>query len=142
MKKTIIIGVLASLMMLFVGCDDKLDVHQAYEFSLSSMPIQKKIKLLETVEIRFHLNRTERYMYAKYYLSFFQSEGWGVIQNEKGVFAAPNEVYEVNQESFSLYYTSYCQNHQTIDFKIRDNFNQECKVSIDFDDNKNDPFPL
>lgn len=142
MKRTIIIGVLASLMMLFVGCDDKLVVQQAYEFLVSTMPIQKKIKLLETVEIRFHLNRTERYMYAKYYLSFFQSEGWGVIQNEKGVFVAPNEVSEVNQEDFSLYYTSYCQNHQTIDFKIRDNFKQECTVNISFEDNINDPSPL
>jgi len=80
MKKTIIICLFASL-LLFVGCNDKLDVQQMYGFTVSTMPVQTAIKLGETVEIRCQLNRSGKYKGAKYYIDYFQSEGLMIFMN-------------------------------------------------------------
>jgi hypothetical protein len=142
MKKTIILSMIAILLLLFTACEEKLDVQQVYEFSVSTLPLQKKIKVCESVEIRFKLIRTDKYDGAKYYFNFFQPEGKGYIQNENKDILIPNDTYELNSEIFSLFYTSYCQDKQTIDITIWDNFNQEQKLSFNFEYNKNDPFPL
>ena len=44
----------------------------------------------------------------------------------------PNDFYEFDDETFRLYYTSYCQDQQVIDITIHDNFNQEYKLSFSF----------
>lgn len=132
MKKTIIISIVAAMMLLFVGCNDKLDVQQMYGFSVSTMPVQTAIKSGETVEIRCQLNRTGRYKNAKYYIAYFQSEGKGVLKNENGIVFVPNDFYELGNETFRLYYTSSYLVQQVIDITIRDNFNQEYKLSISF----------
>jgi hypothetical protein len=113
-----------------------------YEFSVSSLPLQKKIKVCKTVEIRFKLVQNDKYEVAKYYYNFFQPEGKGYIQTENRDILIPNDTYELIDETFSLDYTSYCLDKQTIDISIRDNFNQECKLSFSFENNRDNPFPL
>jgi len=142
MKKTIIMSIVAAMLVLLSGCDDKLAVQQVYEFSVSTLPLQKKIKVSETVEIRFKLIRSDKYEDAKYYFNFFQPEGKGYIQNENKDILIPNDTYELTGETFSLYYTSYCLDKQTVDITIRDNFNQEHKVTINFENDNGNPFPL
>jgi len=142
MKKTIIMSFVAVMLVLSTGCDDKLVVQQVYEFSVSTLPLQQKIKVCETVEIRFKLIRSDKYEGAKYYFNFFQPEGKGYIQNESKDILIPNDTYELASDTFSLYYTSYCLDKQSIDITIRDNFNQEHKLTFSFENNKNDPFPL
>jgi len=142
MKRTIIMIIVAAMLVLFTGCDDKLDVQQVYEFSVSTLPLQKKIKVCETVEIRFKLIRTDKYEGAKYYFNFFQPEGKGYIQNENRAILIPNNTYELTGETFSLYYTSYCLDKQSIDITIRDNFNQEHKLTFNFENDKANAFPL
>ena len=132
MKKTILISAVAAMLLLFVGCNDKLDVQQMYGFSVSTMPVQTAIKSGETVEIRCQLNRSGRYKDAKYYIGYFQSEGKGILKNENGIVFVPNDFYELGTETFRIYYTSSCLVQQVIDITIRDNFNQEYKLSIPF----------
>lgn len=48
----ICIGVLVSALA-FSSCDDKIDIRQDYDFSLSSWYLQRQISADETVEIRF-----------------------------------------------------------------------------------------
>ena len=50
--KLIISGIMLTLLCLLGGCDDKLEVQQAYDFSLTSWYLQKTISPDETVEIR------------------------------------------------------------------------------------------
>jgi len=142
MKKTIILSMVATMLFLFTGCDDKLDVQQVYEFSVSTLPLQKKIKVCETIEIRFKLIRTDKYEGAKYYFNFFQPEGKGYIQNENKDILIPNDTYDLTGETFSLYYTSYCLDKQKIEIIIRDNFNQEQKLTFTFENDKTNTFPL
>lgn len=55
---TFIMGcALALLACTFAGCDDRLEVRQAYDFSLSSWYLQEGIAPDETVEIRLTLDR-------------------------------------------------------------------------------------
>ncbi len=134
MKKIVIISMVA-LVLLCSGCDDKLDVQQAYDFLLSTMPVQTKIKLWETVEIRCQLNRKGMYEDAKYYIGYFQTEGKGILQKPNGEVLAPNDFYELDNETFRLYYTSFCNVQQVIDITLHDNFDQEYKFSLSFTNN-------
>jgi len=127
-----IISVLIVLAVVFVGCTDKLDIQQVYEFSLSTMPVQKKIKKGETVEIRCQLNRVGRYEDSKYIIGYFQSEGKGILKDENGQVFMPNDFYELSKETFRLYYTSLSADQQVLDLTLKNNFNQEFKLSITF----------
>ena len=65
--KLIISGIMLTLLCLLGGCDDKLEVQQAYDFSLTSWYLQKTISPDETVEIRLTLNRSGNYEEAGYH---------------------------------------------------------------------------
>lgn len=49
---------------MLAGCDDRLEVRQAYDFSLSSWYLQEGIEPDETVEIRLTLDREGDYREA------------------------------------------------------------------------------
>ena len=58
MKKILALAVwIAALGLLCASCDNGLDIQQAYTFSLETMPVQKRISVGETVEIRCTLVR-------------------------------------------------------------------------------------
>ena len=75
--KLIISGIMLTLLCLLGGCDDKLEVQQAYDFSLTSWYLQKTISPDETVEIRLTLNRSGNYEEAGYQIGYIQMEGSG-----------------------------------------------------------------
>lgn len=70
--KLIISGIMLTLLCLLGGCDDKLEVQQAYDFSLTSWYLQKTISPDETVEIRLTLNRSGNYEEAGYQIGYIQ----------------------------------------------------------------------
>ena len=51
-SKTGICGMVAVLLS-FMACENELQVQQSYGFSLETMPVQKRISVGETAEIRF-----------------------------------------------------------------------------------------
>ena len=61
--KTIAIGciILLSIVILFFSCNDKPNIQQAYDFSLSHWHLQEEIRKDESVEIRFTLHRSGEY---------------------------------------------------------------------------------
>lgn len=133
MKKTIIMGMIAAMALLSTGCDDKLKVQQMYEFSVTTLPLQAKIGIIESVKMQFKLIRTQKYDSAKYYFNFFQTAGYGFFTDEKNNNLSPNVIYELKGDTLNLYYTSFCVVKQTIDVTIRDNFNQEHKLTFNFE---------
>ena len=76
--RTIITVFIAGL--IFTSCNDKIGVFQAYDFSLTAMPIQKRIQQSETAEIRCTLNKSWNYENAKFYISYFQLDGKGELK--------------------------------------------------------------
>ena len=47
-----VVGVLLIAGFCLSACDSKLDIQQAYEFDIKTMPVPKEIAVGETVEIR------------------------------------------------------------------------------------------
>lgn len=131
MKITIIsIITLFIVGVLFTSCNDKIEVLQAYDFNLSTMPVQKRIKQGETTEIRCQLNKSGNYKDVKFYIRYFQSDGAGTLKMDNGTIFLPNDSYELDRETFRLYYTSECTDQQSIDIVVYDNFGQCYELSF------------
>ena len=78
--KNILMGVyLLGAMLLVFSCDDQLDIQQVYPFAVTTMPVQKRIKMGETAEIRFQIQREGYYEETKYFIRYFQPHGKGTL---------------------------------------------------------------
>ncbi len=118
MKKILALAVwIAALGLLCASCDNGLDIQQAYTFSLETMPVQKRISVGETAEIRCTLVR-EGDMTARVTRSAISSpDGRGELRMDDGTVFLPNDRYPLDREVFRLYYTSRSddqQNHRRL----------------------------
>lgn len=134
MKITLLISAFMLFLagLLFTSCDDKIEVLQAYDFSLTTMPVQKRIKQGETAEIRLQLHKSGNYKEAEFFISFFQPDGKGSLRMDDGTVFAPNDFYLLKKETFRLYYTSECTDQQAIDVTVYDSFGQRYDLPISF----------
>ena len=115
-----------------VACNDKLDIQQAYKFTIITMPVPSEVKRGETVEIRFEIKREGEYKDTKYYIRYFQPSGTGVLKKSEGLLFTPNDRYLLENTIFRLYYTSNSTDQQTIDVYVEDSFGQVEKVTFSF----------
>lgn len=106
---------------LFTACNDDMDVQQAYPFTVETMPVPTRIVKGETVEIRCELKREGRFHDARYTIRYFQPDGKGTLRMDDGMVLLPNDRYPLDREVFRLYYTSACEERQTIDIYFEDN---------------------
>lgn len=129
-----IITMLAVVMtgLFLTSCDDEIEVLQAYDFSLTTMPVQKRIKQGETAEIRLQLHKSGNYRETEFFISFFQPDGKGSLRLDDGTVFAPNDFYPLKKETFRLYYTSECTDQQAIDVTVYDSFGQRFDLSFSF----------
>lgn len=134
MKITLLISafMLSIVGVLFTSCDDKIEVQQAYDFSLTTMPVQKRIKQGETAEIRLQLHKSGNYRETEFFISFFQPDGRGSLKMDDGTVFAPNDFYPLKKETFRLYYTSESTDQQAIDVTVYDSFGQRFDLSFSF----------
>lgn len=134
MKITLLISafMLSIVGMLFTSCDDKIEVQQAYDFSLTTMPVQKRIKQGETAEIRLWLHKSGNYRETEFFISYFQPDGRGSLRMDDGTVFAPNDFYPLKKETFRLYYTSESTDQQAIDVTVYDSFGQRFDLSFSF----------
>ena len=132
------VGLLAVVSLCLPACDRELEVQQAYDFTLETMPVQKDIRRGETAEIRCALKRVGRFAGARYTLRYFQSEGKGILRLDRGAALKPNDRYPLAREEFRLYYTSQSADRQTIDVYIEDNFGKVRQLMFSFNHKKAD----
>ena len=133
MKKILALAVwIAALGLLCASCDNGLDIQQAYTFSLETMPVQKRIRVGESAEIRCTLVREGRYDGARYSIRYFQPDGRGELKMDDGTLFLPNDRYPLDREEFRLYYTSRSDDQQTIDVYIEDNMGQVVQKNFTF----------
>lgn len=123
-----------------VSCDNEMDVQQEYPFTVETMPVPTRIVKGETVEIRCELKREGRFHDARYTIRYFQPDGKGTLRMDDGMVLLPNDRYPLDREVFRLYYTSACEDRQTIDIYFEDNSEpaQMFKLSFDFNNEKED----
>lgn len=134
-------AMLVALMAIaLVSCENELDVQQAYPFKVETMPVPTRIVQGETVEIRCELRREGRFSDARYTIRYFQPDGKGTLRMDDGMVLLPNDRYPLDREVFRLYYTSECEEQQTIDIYFEDNSEPEqlFLLSFDFNNEKKD----
>lgn len=133
MKKLVIYTVtVIGILELLLSCSNDLEVTTDYGFSVKTLPVPKKIKKDETVEIRCQLVREDRYKETKYFLRYFQPDGKGILKDEQGRVFEPNDSYPLSSEIFRLYYTSQSTDQQKIDITFYDSFGREVELSFNF----------
>ena len=119
--------------LLCVGsCNDKLEIQQAYPFTIETMPVPKKLKVGETAEIRCQLKRDGYYIPTTYQIRFFQPDGKGELKMDNGTIFLPNDFYPLEKETFRLYYTSASTDQQTIDVYVQDSFGQLVQLTFSY----------
>lgn len=123
-----------------VSCDNKLEVQQSYPFVVETMPVPARIVKGETVEIRCELRREGRFSDARYTIRYFQTDGKGTLRMDDGMVLLPNDRYPLDREVFRLYYTSACEDRQSIDIYFEDNGEpaQFFQLSFDFNNESKD----
>lgn len=145
MKNVIYICIAALVAVLALGsCDDKIDIWQDYDFSLSSWYLQKQIATDETVEIRFYLDREGDYEKAEYEIGYIQVEGKGEVTDCEGVKLVNREVRPLAEmpgldtenpvrQMFTLFYRSTSTRRSELRFFVRDNFGREREMTVTFE---------
>ena len=116
----------------FTACDDDLDVTQAYPFTVEAMPVPKELAQGETAEIRCELVREGEFDGAVYTIRYFQYDGEGTLKLDNGLVLQPNDRYLVENEKFRLYYTSECDESQSLTVTVEDNFGNACEWEVAF----------
>ncbi|MCC8036136.1 MAG: DUF3872 domain-containing protein [Rikenellaceae bacterium] len=138
-RKYVALGVLAGIItLLCVACSSEVDVQKVYRFELQTMPVQKRIVMGETAEIRCRLVREGDYDEARYFIRYFQPDGRGELHLDDGMVFAPNDLYPLDNMVFRLYYTSHCTDQQTIDIYVEDNYGQVVQESFSFQNERTD----
>ena len=70
MKRTIMnilmCGCIAVALFCCISCNDDLDIHQSYEFTVETMPVPKELAKGESAEIRCTLKRSDEFADALY----------------------------------------------------------------------------
>ena len=117
---------------MFTACNDKIDVQQAFPFTVETMPVPTRLVLGETAEIRCELKRAGRFGDARHTIRYFQPDGKGSLLLDNGMKLLPNDRYPLDREVFRLYYTSGCTDQQTIDIYFEDNAGQVVLLSFSF----------
>ncbi|MBF0649231.1 DUF3872 domain-containing protein [Dysgonomonas sp. GY75] len=106
---------LAAVMLLALACSGDIDIKRDYAFKVTHLPVPKKIKKGETIEIRCRLERTGYYKDTGYVMRYFQTQGRGLLRmGDNGPFL-PNDLYELKEDTFRLYYTSQSEEQAVID---------------------------
>lgn len=123
---------LAAIVLMFVACEDELDVKQAYSFDLETMPVQKRIVEGETAEIRCQIVREGNYSETAFKIRYFQPDGKGELRLDDGTVFLPNDLYPLDRTTFRLYYTSKSTDQQVIDVYIVDSFGQVIQKTFSF----------
>ena len=111
--------------------DDYLHIQSDYEFSVTHLPVPKRLKKGETAEIRFELHRSGNYAHARYYVRYFQPDGKGNLTLD-GRTLSPNDAYELKKETFRMYYTSQCEERQIINLTFFDHNKNQVEITFSF----------
>lgn len=123
--------------MLLSGCEkEPLDIQEVFPFEVKVMPVPKDIAMGDMVEIRISIISNGNYAGNKYYLRYFQNEGYGNLRYVNHKPYLPNDLYPLAEKEFRLYYTSESFVSQNFDIWIADSFGNEKQITFQFNNKK------
>ena len=116
-------AILFTLVFTLSSCSDDLDVQQSYPFTVEVMPYGDKIKLGETVELRFEIKPKGNYANTLYTIRYFQYDGEGTLKLVDGPLLVNNDRVLLESKTFRLNYTAKSADAHKFLVVIQDNFN-------------------
>lgn len=130
--KVVALCLIAAVSFTIVSCDDDMDIQQSYPFTVEVMPVPNKVVKGQTVEIRCELKKEGDFSGTLYTIRYFQFEGEGSLKMDNGITFLPNDRYLLENEKFRLYYTSECDESQSLTITVEDNFGNACEWELEF----------
>ena len=127
-----VMGVLSFAGFCLSSCTPELDVQQAYDFSLQTLPVQKDIIKGAVAEMRCSLKAEGDFKDTRYTIRYFQPDGKGELRLDDGTLLSPNDRYPLTRKNFRLYYTSLSSDRQTIDVYVEDSFGKIRELHFSF----------
>ena len=130
--KAVALCLIAAMSFTLVSCDDDMDIQQSYPFTVEVMPVPNKVVKGQTVEIRCELKKEGDFSGTLYTIRYFQYDGEGTLKLDNGLVLQPNDRYLLENEKFRLYYTSECDESQSLTITVEDNFGNACEWELEF----------
>lgn len=120
-----------------VSCskDDELEIQNDFPFEINVMPVPRDVSNGQTVEIRTTIKRSGNYNNIHYFIRYFQFDGQGTLRYYNEPVYLPNDLYPLPTKQFRLYYTSGSTVSQSFDVWISDSFENEKKLTFQFNSN-------
>lgn len=119
--------------LLFSACaDEELSYQENFPFEVIVMPVRGELAMGDTAEIRIRIQTKQEFEDAKYYIRYFQFDGYGELRYQNEPPYLPNDLYFLAQKEFRLYYTSHSEETQNLSVWISDNFGNEKKIDFQF----------
>jgi hypothetical protein len=122
---------LAAIMLLALACNDSLDIVQDYEYRIETLPLPKKLKHGETVDLEFSILREGYYTGTAYRFRYFQDDGEGLL-SYRGKTVPMNRFQDIDSDDFVLSYTNHTEGQIRLDFVFENNFGRRVDYSIAF----------
>lgn len=126
---------IAVLMLGFIltSCQkEEIEIQDNFPFEVSVMPVPEEVADGQTVEIRFTIQPTGNYSNTRYFIRYFQFDGQGTLQYFDGPPFLPNDLYDLPELQFRLYYTSASSVSQSFEVWISDDFGNEKHLNFQF----------
>lgn len=121
------------------ACSSDLDLKQSYEFKVTHLPVPKKLKVGQTAEIRCQIERSGYYRNTAYRLRYFLFDGQGTLKFDNGTALLPNDYYDLDRDTFRLYFTAGSDEQNSLEVYFEDNFGNNFTLNFSFNyDSKED----
>ena len=117
---------------ILTSCESELEIQQSYPFTVETMPVPKELNRNETAEIRCELKSEGDFDGTVYTIRYFQYDGEGTLKLGNGLVLQPNDRYLLENGKFRLYYTSKCDESQSLTITVEDNFGNAFEWEVEF----------
>ena len=118
--------------LVLTSCESELEIQQSYPFTVETMPVPKELNRNETAEIRCELKSEGDFDGTVYTIRYFQYDGEGTLKLDNGLVLQPNDRYLLENGKFRLYYTSECDESQSLTITVEDNFGNAFEWEVEF----------
>jgi len=131
MKKLLIITFISFGLL---SCNDKLEIKKDFDFEVTYLPYRSSgVELGEQVEIRFQIRSIGgQYEGTTYYFRHFPFAGRGFLRDDNGRLLFPNDLYELENKIFRLYYQPDSRGQHTLGLWFFDSHGHQREITLSF----------
>jgi hypothetical protein len=123
MKKLILI---LTVCFSLISCGKEIEINRSFDFELIALPFRTEATFGVPTEIRLEIRPIGgQYSGAKYFARYFLFSGEGLLTDEENRAFFSNDVYEIPDKVFRLYYTPNSGTSHEVEVVFFDNFGHQ-----------------